>query len=105
MAKRVWSHPLGDARFTGDALHDPRRRVSIETRVVGTEEAWAFAAFADREVDRSGGARREWDDHGLAALAQDGQGAVSSFETERFDVCSGRFQDPQPVEREQADQG
>ena len=78
--------------------------MTIEPPAVGTEEDRALAAFTDREVDGSGGSGREWDDYGLAALAQDRERAVTAFEAERLDVRPGGFGDSQPVECEQADQ-
>ncbi len=65
----------------------------IETQPVVPAEDGAVAAFPDREVDRSGGPRREWDRHDLAALAQDRQRPVPTLETQRFDVSPGRFGD------------
>jgi hypothetical protein len=76
MAQSVGSHALGDPGLAGDALDDPCGGVAIEAFVVSSEEQRAFAAFANREVDRSGGAGRKRDDHRLAAFAQDGQGAM-----------------------------
>ena len=87
----------------GDAAHDPAGGVTVEPAAVGAEEDRSFAAFADGEVDGPGGAGRERDGDDLAALAQDGQGAVAALEAEAFDVGAGRFGDPQPVEGEQAD--
>ena len=63
------------------------------------------AAFADDQIDRSGGAGRERDGDVLAALAQDQQGAVTAFQAESFDVGTDRFRHPQPVQRQQRDQG
>ena len=51
-----------------------------------------------------GGPRRERDGDGLAALAHDGQGPMSSLDAEGLDVGPDRFGDPQPVERQQGDQ-
>jgi hypothetical protein len=70
----------------------------VACRSSETRARRAFAAFANREVNRSGGAGRKRDDHRLAALAQDGQSAMSSFETERFDVRTGCFRNPQFIE-------
>ena len=46
------------------------------------------------------GGERHGDD--LAAFADDGEGAVTAFEAEVFDVGADGFGDPQPVERKQA---
>jgi hypothetical protein len=67
-------------------------------------EDGSFAALADGQDDRAGGARGQGDDSFLAALAGDGQGAVAAFGAEGFDVRAGGFGDPQPVEGEQGDQ-
>jgi hypothetical protein len=45
-----------------------------------------------------------WDGDQLAALTQHGQGAVPAFETEIVEVGAECFGDPQPVDRQQADQ-
>src|SRR3954447_21882621 len=82
VAERVGADSLGDPGFAGDASNDPGGGVTVQSLTIGTEEQWAFAAFADREIDRASGARRERDDHGLATLAEDREGAMSSLETE-----------------------
>ena len=61
---------------SGDAVDDPPGAVPIQPRTGRGQEDRSFAAFADGEVDHPGGARREQDDSFLAALADDGQGAV-----------------------------
>jgi hypothetical protein len=61
--------------------------------------------FADGQVDRACGPRRERDEGFLAALADDRQGAVAALDGQRFDVGADSFGDPQPVEGEQGDQG
>jgi hypothetical protein len=67
------------------------------------EEDGSFAAFADGQVDRAGGARGERDEGFLAALASDGQGAVAALGAEGFDVRAGGLGDAQPIEGEQRD--
>ena len=79
--------------------------MAIEPGAVAAEEDRSLAAFADGEVDRPGGAGRQRDGDDLAALADDRQGAMTAFEPESFDVGPDRFGDPQPVQREQADEG
>ncbi|MCA1693586.1 MAG: hypothetical protein LC749_02025, partial [Actinobacteria bacterium] len=64
----------------------------------------AFDTFADRQVDGASGARRERDDHDLAALANHRERAVAPFDAERFDVGAERFVDPQPVDGQQRGQ-
>src|SRR5262245_13168744 len=63
------------------------------------------AAFADGQVDRSRGARREWDERAFAALAGDRQGPVPAFGPKRFDVGASGFGYSQPVEGHERDQG
>ena len=83
VAQRVRSDPLGDPGAAGDPAHDPAGGVAVEPAAVGGEEDRSFAAFADGQVDGAGGAGRERDGDDLAALAQDGEGAVAAFEAER----------------------
>jgi hypothetical protein len=102
--ERVRPDPLGDAGTTGDAPHDPRCRVTVESHTVVCKEEWAFAAFTGREIDRACGARCERDRDHLASLAQNRERAVAAFESERFDVGADGFGDPQPVQCQQADE-
>ena len=74
-------------------------RSPLDARKIGT-----FDAFTDGEVDGAGGARRERDDDDLAALAGDGECAVSAFDAKRLDVGAEGFADSQPVDGEQRDQ-
>jgi hypothetical protein len=82
----VWTNPLGDASSTGDAAHDPSRRMSVKALTVGPNKEGSFASLADREIDRAcrPGSERNRDD--LASLACNGEGTVAAFEAERFDV-------------------
>src|SRR5437762_14290898 len=53
-------------------------------------------------------ARGSWcegDEDELGAFAEDGEGAMPSFETKRFDVRAGGSGDAQTVEREETDEG
>jgi len=68
-------------------------------------EDGSFGAFPDGEIDGAGGARRHWDDDGLAAFATDPQRVVSSFEADIGDVGAEGFRDTQPVQCEEACQG
>ena len=80
--------------MTTDAAHNPRRGVPVESATVVAEEDRAISAITDREIDRSRRARRERDGHGLAAFADDAQGAVAALEAESFDVGADRFRHP-----------
>ena len=104
VAQRVGSDALGDFGSAGDASADPGCGVTVEALTVGAEEEWPFAAFADREIDRTCGTRRERDDHGLGAFTQDRENAVASLETERLDVRPGRFRNAKSIECQQAEE-
>jgi hypothetical protein len=101
----VWSDPLADLGPTGDASHDPPRRVAVESLTVGIDEDRSLETFADGEVDGPGDAWRERHGDELAALAQHRQGAMTAFLTEGFDVGADRLRNPQPVQRQQRHQG
>jgi hypothetical protein len=64
----------------------------------------SLAAFADRQVDGPGRPGGEGDGHHLAPFADDGDGAVAALEPEVLDLGADGFGDPQPVERQQADE-
>jgi hypothetical protein len=102
--QRVWADRLVDSGAAGDPSHDPTGAVAVHSQTVRPEEDRAFQSFADGQVDRSGGARRERDRDNLAALAQHGEGAVAAFDAELVDVSAECLGDPQPVDREQRDQ-
>ena len=102
--QRVRPDLLGDPGAAGDPADDPPGAVPVQPLPVGGQEDRPVAAFADGQVDRPGGARRERDGDDLAALAGDHQGAVAAFEAEGLDVGADGFGDPQPVERQQRDQ-
>jgi hypothetical protein len=85
-------------------LSTPARRATRRTRrpapwrsirwPLTPQEDGAGEALADGQVDRPGRARCQWDGHDLAALAQDGQGAVAPLHAERLDVGADRLGDP-----------
>jgi quinol monooxygenase YgiN len=85
--------------------NDPCGRVTVQASTVGPEEDRSLQPLADGQIDRPRSTGRERNDDDLAALAEDGQGAVTAFETESVDVSPGRFGHPQPVEDEDRDQG
>jgi hypothetical protein len=74
--------------------HDPGRAMAVHALTVRSKEDRTVEAFADGEIDRSGGARCERDRNDLAAFAQDGEGAVPAFEAESVDIGAERFGDP-----------
>ena len=104
VAQRVGADSLGDPGAAGKATHDPSGGMSIQTVSGVRDEDRALAAFPNREVDRSGCTRRERDRYHLAAFTVDREGPMPAVETERFDIGAGGFGDPQPIERQQADQ-
>ena len=66
--------------------HPAVRCASVEALPVASLQDWALVSFADREVDRPGGAWDERDDCWFVALAEDPQGAVSAFKRQVFEV-------------------
>ena len=100
LAERVRSYRLRDACSSGDASNDPAGPVAVKSSALGTDEDRTVGALANGEIDGPGGPRCERDDDRLAALAQDGEGAVSALEAESLDVCADRLGDSQPVEGE-----
>jgi hypothetical protein len=103
--ERMGADVLGDPGAPGDAADDPGGAVPVQPPPVPGDEQRSFGALADSQVDRAGGARGERDGHHLAALTGDHHGPVAALEPEMLDVRAGRLRHPQPVEREQRDQG
>jgi hypothetical protein len=68
--------------------------MAVHALTVRSKEDRTVEAFADGEIDRSGGARCERDRDDLAVFAQDGEGAVPAFEAESVDIGAERFGDP-----------
>ena len=89
----------------GDAADDAAGSVTVEALTASGDEDRAAGAFADGQVDGAGRSRCQRDGDGLAAFAHDGEGPMSSLDGEGLDVGSDRFGHPQPVERQQGDQG
>jgi hypothetical protein len=56
---------FGDAGSSGDTPHDPAGAVAIEALSVGSAEDRSVETFADRQVEATGGARRERDGNDL----------------------------------------
>jgi hypothetical protein len=103
VAEGVGTDRLGDPGLAGGAP-DAASLVAVEALSGRAEEDRPFAAFTDREVEGPGGAGRQRDRHDLAALADGGEGPMATLEAEAFDVCAGRFGDPQAVDAQQTDQ-
>ncbi len=100
----VRSDLLGQPGASRDAADNPVGSVPVQPLPGWGDEDRPLAAFADGQVDRPGGARGERDDGFLAALSGNGQGLVTAFVAEGFDVGAGGLGHPQPVQREQGDQ-
>jgi hypothetical protein len=60
-AQRVRPDLLVQPGASSHALHDPSGAVPVHPLPVTTQEDRPVQAFADRQVDRAGGARSEWD--------------------------------------------
>jgi hypothetical protein len=96
---------LADPCTPGDPGDNPPGTVPVQPPPLCGDEERAFGPLADGQVDRAGCAWRERDGDDLAALAGDDQGAVAAFQAQVLDVRAGRLGYPQPVQREQRDEG
>jgi hypothetical protein len=92
---------LVDPGTAGEAPHDPPGGVTVESCAVAAEEDRSLDALTDREVDRPGGTRGQWDRDDLAALAEHGEGAMPALGAECFDVGAESFGDSEPVDGQQ----
>ena len=101
----VWSDRLGDASLARESPYDAAGGVAVEAFAVGAQEDRSLGSFTDGEVYGASSARREGDGHGLAALAEDREGAVAALDGEAFDVRAGGLGDPQAIEGQQGEQG
>ena len=61
----------------------------VQPAAISGQEDGAFGSFANSQVERPGGARRQRDSDHLAALAGDHHSAVAALNTERFYVRTG----------------
>ncbi len=102
--ERVRRHGLGDPGAARHLADDPSGAVPVQSPPVTGQENVPVRSFADDQVDRPGGARRQRDSNDLAALAGDGQGPVPAFQAQVLDVGAGGLRHPQPVQREQGNQ-
>jgi len=78
--------------------------VPVQPPPVLRQEHRSFGAFADGQVDRPGGPRRQRDGDDLPALAGNRKSPVPALEAQVLDVGAGGFRYAQPVQREQRDQ-
>jgi len=102
--QRVRPDAFEDPGPASSAADDPSGAVAVQPDASCGQEDRPVCAFADGEVDRPGGARREWNGDDLAALAGDHQGSVPAFDAQGLDVGAGRLRHAQAVERQQRDQ-
>jgi hypothetical protein len=91
VTQRVWTDAVGDLGAPGHAAHAPTGRMTVQSPPVGFDEDRTVESRADRQIDGSRHARCQRHRRGLAALADDGEGAMPAFETERVDVGADRF--------------
>jgi hypothetical protein len=104
MPQRVGRDGLGDPGAASEFADDPPGAVPVQPPAVRSQEHWPAGAFADGEVDRPRGPRRQRDGHHLAALTGNRKRPVPAFQAQVLDVSTAGFGDPQPVQREQGDQ-
>jgi hypothetical protein len=101
VAQRVRPDPLGDASPLGQPPDYPGCGVPGQALAFVAQEDRSLEPLTDRQVQRSGGSRRQRDGDGLGSFAVHHEGSVASLEAELFDVGAEGFRDPQPVQREQ----
>jgi hypothetical protein len=77
-----------------DLADDPGSAVTVQPVAVRGQKDRSCAAFADGQVDRSRGARRQRDGDNLPALSGDHQGPVPALDAHGFDVRASGFGDP-----------
>jgi hypothetical protein len=104
LAEGARPYGLGDADPAGGAPDDPPSAVAVQPPAIRRQEDRSFAAFADGEVNRAGGAGCQRDGDDLAALARDHQGTVAALSAEGLDVRAGRLRYLQAVQGQQRDQ-
>ena len=88
-----------------DGSHPSLCGTSIEPVPVAPQQDWAFVAFADGEINRSGRPWDEWDEGRFAAFAHDPKCAMTPLEAEAFDVGRAGFGDSESVEAEKDGEG
>jgi hypothetical protein len=89
--------------MAGYPADDAPGAVTVQPPPAGSEEDGSFAAFADGQVNRTGGARCERDGDDLAALSGDDQRAVAAFGAQALNIRTRRLRHPQPVQGKQGD--
>ena len=100
---KAWRRVCGPIFLASPARRATRRTIlaapcrSSRLRSRGGE-ARSFAAFADGQVDRAGGPRRERDNGFPAALAGNRQGPVAALGAQSLDVRAGGLGHARPVQ-------
>jgi hypothetical protein len=105
VAKTVWGDPLADPGPSGESLHCPVGGVTVHPASGGADEDRTVGSLADVQVEHPSGSRGERDRDVLAARAHDPKGEMTALDVHVVDVRIQGFGDPQPVQRQQADQG
>src|SRR4029079_15135813 len=73
----------------------------IEALTVVAAQDWAFAAFADGQVDGARCTRHQRYGRGLVGFAHNPQRAMPALEAQVFDIGGARFANSQSVKAEQ----
>ena len=89
-AQHVWMN-VAESGSLADRPHPAVCGAAIQALSVTTLQDRPLDPLTDGEVDRARGARRERDDGGLVAFADDPQRAMSVVEGEMFDVGATCF--------------
>jgi hypothetical protein len=95
---------LSNPSAAGDLADDSPGAAPVQPPPVRGQEHGPVGAFADGQVDRPCGARRQRDGNDLAALSGDRQRPVPALEAQVLDVGAGRLGDSQAVQRQQGNQ-
>src|SRR6266508_2997213 len=106
VAQHVRVHPRDPYPSGGSQVPEPSRRgMPVHPRAEGVAQDRSVGAAVDGAVDRSGHRWWQRDEHDLAALAAHAQYPVAVLFAQIADAGPARFEDPQPEQAEQRDQG
>jgi hypothetical protein len=84
--RKAWRRVCGPTRLVMPArraTRDPPSCVTVESLACRVDEDRTVEGFSDGQVDGASDPRREWHHGDLAALADPGQGAMATLQTER----------------------
>jgi hypothetical protein len=104
MTTGVRAYDLGDSRLARHAADDPGGAAPVQPPPARVRKTGPSARFADRQVDRPGGARGERDGDHLAPLRVTTRVRCPRSIPRFLDVGANSLGDPQPVERQQGNQ-